>query len=78
MLSIHRFTVFLIFLIIISEDRRVPTGVRETVLCAGVAVLFLRDGNALWKTLAHCLQQSKPLRVNREALRLLSLLGVGT
>lgn len=47
------------------------------MLCAGVAVLFLQDGNSLWETLAHCLQQSKPLLVNREALRLLSLLGVG-
>lgn len=46
------------------------------VLCAGVAVLYLQDGDPLWKTLAHCLHQSKPLLVNREALRLLSLLGV--
>lgn len=44
-------------------------------LCAGVAVLFLQGGDLLWETLAHCLYQSRPLLVNREALRLLSLLG---
>lgn len=50
---------------------------RVTALCAGVAVLFLQGGDLLWETLAHCLYQSRPLLVNREALRLLSLLGVG-
>ena len=69
-----------VFSWIVLEDHHLQDGtyrVSETVLCAGVAVLFLQDGNSLWKTLACCLQQSKTLLVNREALRFLSLLGVG-
>ena len=47
------------------------------MLCAGVAALFLQDGDSLWGTLARCLDEHEPLLVNREALRLLSLLCVG-
>lgn len=57
--------------------RRVFTWVEGAVLCAGVAALQLESGEALWATVAHCLNQSQALIVVREALRLLSLLGVG-
>lgn len=47
------------------------------MLCAGVAVLQLQSGEPIWATLAHCLDRSRISLINLEALRLLSLLGVG-